>query len=538
MKNFYFVYLFLLISSTSSAQFSIDSVHTDALCNAFGTQLTVKALSDDNYGYSVFWLDKRNGTQGTSIYMQNTDSSGVPLLDSNGQLTETTIGREIWGYDVKPWQTGYLLAWVQGGFGIGGDTLFCDYISKTGQHNWSQPLLLSFRNSNFIYVSENGLCILPNDSGVTITYGLSVSGGADVFVMNRIDFNGNIRWPINSVYFNFSSYNHVVSDNHNGYFVASTGGGLGGPISVSHFKMDGTSYFSPALNISQTAGGRNNSWKILCDTDTNAYVVWDNNIPGDLVMTKVNSSGQFAWPSGYITLSGVSGFQTYGDFIFTGSEFYVTWADGRPPASNFYIGIQKVDLNGTMLWTPDGNLISTLPSYIPYPKVILRTDGSIADAFSVNSTFRMQSLESDSTTDWATDGLAVATTTPPFYDDFVLVTDPSGAVASFWSNGQDVYGARMSRDGFLTKINTIEDNSFSLYPNPAKDILKISPAKNSGQVTVKIFNLQGQEVFSRSYNSLRSQVAIDVPVNGLAKGIYAVNIFSGALQYMKKVVIE
>ena len=56
------------------------------------------------------------------------DSLGNPEWAANGQLFFQENAKEVWLMKAIAWQNGILLSWVQGGFGIGGDTLYLSLI--------------------------------------------------------------------------------------------------------------------------------------------------------------------------------------------------------------------------------------------------------------------------------------------------------------------------------------------------------------------------------------------------------------------------
>ncbi|RXR19242.1 T9SS type A sorting domain-containing protein [Flavobacterium amnicola] len=80
--------------------------------------------------------------------------------------------------------------------------------------------------------------------------------------------------------------------------------------------------------------------------------------------------------------------------------------------------------------------------------------------------------------------------------------------------------------------NSFDLNGFKAYPNPVKDIFKVSYTKNIS--TVSVTNLVGQEVLSKKVNALQS----DVDMSALASGTYLVKITSEGLTKTLKVIKE
>ncbi len=86
--------------------------------------------------------------------------------------------------------------------------------------------------------------------------------------------------------------------------------------------------------------------------------------------------------------------------------------------------------------------------------------------------------------------------------------------------------------------NGIEENSaidYRIYPNPASDILTISTNETKKlPVTVKIYNLTGQEVYSESYKNEDSHT---ITLSRFKDGMYFVKISGNTINKTEKVLI-
>ena len=78
-------------------------------------------------------------------------------------------------------------------------------------------------------------------------------------------------------------------------------------------------------------------------------------------------------------------------------------------------------------------------------------------------------------------------------------------------------------------------NNFSIYPNPAKDFVKVS-TDNRQQTTVKIYNTVGMLVGTRLATSATNEIEINV--SEYNPGIYFINISNEEYNVTKKIVIE
>ena len=82
---------------------------------------------------------------------------------------------------------------------------------------------------------------------------------------------------------------------------------------------------------------------------------------------------------------------------------------------------------------------------------------------------------------------------------------------------------------------TTSENTFNIYPNPAKDFVKVS-TDNGQQTTVKIYNTVGMLVGTRLATSATNEIEINV--SEYNPGIYFINISNEEYNVTKKIVIE
>lgn len=66
-------------------------------------------------------------------------------------------------------------------------------------------------------------------------------------------------------------------------------------------------------------------------------------------------------------------------------------------------------------------------------------------------------------------------------------------------------------------------NEFSIFPNPVKDG-PITINSSSGLLSVVFYNLQGQARYTLEQPQLISDESYTVPVEGLAKGLYLIEL--------------
>ncbi len=519
--------LSVLLRWEVAAQFPSTPTQTFYVCNAPNEQKGVQAFADGADGSYVYWLDKRGGTAvGTAIYGQHLSAAGVAQWPANGKLVQSTRGHEIWAMQAVPWRGGILMAWVQGPFGIGGDTVLAQFYNAAGVAQWARPTVVAHRNlpTGVIYVLESGLNVLPNDSGATITHSMAVTGGAALFTYNRVSATGRRRWPNlqQQVSLPYSTYYHTLGDGGNGFYVVGGSGGLGSALYAQHYNLQGVSW-STGINLSETgADGRGNGqWRLVRDPAGNLYVVWGSN-SGDVYVTKITPQGALGWSApGYRLACTTSSRQELPHALWLNNALWIVWNDTRMPASNYYQYAQKLNAAGTLAWSPGGVLLNSLPTYYVDPKLTPADNGAVMAFYNTTQPngFRAQKLLPTGRVGWTANGAAINTTPAdaPSYQDFEPVTLVNGSVCVYWATGLgQICGAKVYPAGVLGREDEAPETAgFAVYPNPATHDLRLLGPRGEMPVVLYLFDGQGRRV--------REGRATDhLSVAGLPPGVYAV----------------
>jgi hypothetical protein len=142
---------------------------------------------------------------------------------------------------------------------------------------------------------------------------------------------------------------------------------------------------------------------------------------------------------------------------------------------------------------------------------------------------------------WYTNNFNAAT--PTWYQSYngmrnVKVTDLD------LRNDNVVFAATYGRGVFSgTFTNTVLNNdtftnnkNVSIYPNPVKDNLNINIKDFSGEVSVKIIDINGREVFNKNINNFITSNMLDL--SSFSSGIYVLKLSGEGLNYSEKIIIE
>jgi Pyruvate/2-oxoacid:ferredoxin oxidoreductase gamma subunit len=111
-------------------------------------------------------------------------------------------------------------------------------------------------------------------------------------------------------------------------------------------------------------------------------------------------------------------------------------------------------------------------------------------------------------------------------------------------NDNTVFAATYGRGIFSglftnTVLNneTFENNkNVSIYPNPVKDVLNVNVKDFSGDVSVKVIDINGREVFTQKISNVNNSNAINL--SSLAAGIYVLKLQGENLNYSEKIILE
>ncbi|WP_353147156.1 PA domain-containing protein [Flavobacterium sp.] len=111
-------------------------------------------------------------------------------------------------------------------------------------------------------------------------------------------------------------------------------------------------------------------------------------------------------------------------------------------------------------------------------------------------------------------------------------------------NDNVVFAATYGRGVFSgTFTNTVLNNetfinnkNVSIYPNPVKDNLNINIKDFSGDILVKIMDVNGREVFNKYINNFNRSKELDL--SSFSSGIYFLKLIGEDLNYSEKIILE
>lgn len=134
-------------------------------------------------------------------------------------------------------------------------------------------------------------------------------------------------------------------------------------------------------------------------------------------------------------------------------------------------------------------------------------------------------------------------TSPTWYQSYngmrnVKVTDldlRNDNVVFAATYGRGVFSGTFT-NAVLNNDTFTNNKNVSIYPNPVKDNLNINIKDFSGEVSIKIIDINGREVFKKNINNFITSNTLDL--SSFSSGIYVLKLSGEGLNYSEKIIIE
>lgn len=120
----------------------------------------------------------------------------------------------------------------------------------------------------------------------------------------------------------------------------------------------------------------------------------------------------------------------------------------------------------------------------------------------------------------------------PFEVDYIMTAGTGNASAGVGKYDNLVAKASATDTLLGVKSNQLSDTSFSVYPNPALNVINFSNTTNAVVSAIEMTDMNGRVVTSAKVNATEGQIS----VSDLATGIYMMNITTDQGVVVKKIV--
>ena len=339
-----------------------------------GHQYDHRVVSDGNGGAFIVWIDYRNNNW--DIFAQHIDSSGNILWDSTGAPVAVVSGDQEYPSLVPDSAGGLFVVWEDERNGSTPD-IYAQYISSDGTPIWQEngiPVCTApnhQRRPKAILAPDGGIYVAWYDYRVSLTQ-------ADIY-MQRISPDGNPLWQENGL-----PISTAPSDENGVRIVPDDAGGailawVAGDVYAQRVDSSGNLLWTPSGVVVCSETGNQWGVELIPDGSGGAILTWIDERLGitnsDIYAQRVSADGVVMWQSNGVQLTSATGIQTMPVIVPDDSGgAFVIWQDNRTGAANPDIFAQHISPDGTILWEPSGQAVSTATSAQLFPSAI--DDGS------------------------------------------------------------------------------------------------------------------------------------------------------------------
>lgn len=362
------------------------------VCNAEGSQSSVTAIPDNAGGIIILWQDARVSTSQSDIYMQRFNSEGVAQWAANGiPLVNSTFNENgIEALTISG--TRFAAVWRDGR--NGNLDLYANYflIADGSRVNATDIAIAVQPNTQTRQVmttdDAGGFIVVWEDPRISTT-------NSDLYIQ-RVNAAGDALWGANGTAVVTAVFNQlqpaIAKDGAGGAVVVWTDNRLSATdqnLYAQRFNAAGAAQWTPDGIAVVTAAGNQNNALIINDGSTNSIVSWSDNRVStndrNIFAQKINSNGELLWSSQGETIANapfnqpnaVTSLKMVSDS--TGGAIIV-WDDNR--ANNTTSGLdiygQRITGAGVSLWTKGGQALADRASSNQRVPVLLPSVGNRA----------------------------------------------------------------------------------------------------------------------------------------------------------------
>ena len=362
---------------------------------------------------AVVWQDKRNG--GLDMYAQDINMNGAVLWKDNGIEVVLGFGSVTQQKPkiIRTGNEGYIIAWED--YRNGYSNIYSQKINNSGKILWTRDGIRICDSKSNQYNPE---LVSDDDGGAIIVWEDTVSGSSNIFAQ-RIDLYGNKLWDERGIQLCQSEGIEInpklTKDSMGGAVVAWQDSrrreGLFNVYSQRIDKNGALLWRTDGVAAKQSEGAQTNM-DINSDGEQGAIITWveyrrNLNTP-DIYAQRISGKGSVLWSNTGLAICRAPESQK-NPKLAIGNSVVIAWEDSG--SGNYDIYAQKVNKEGTVVWTCDGVAVCAAPFTQHEPKLILMSDGGAIVAWEdyrkANWDIFAQRLDTDGKQLWAENGVEV-----------------------------------------------------------------------------------------------------------------------------------
>ncbi|HRH33670.1 MAG TPA: T9SS type A sorting domain-containing protein [Catalimonadaceae bacterium] len=517
--------LLFLVPVFAFAQWSNNPGLPLRVCPTNSQQFGPWIFPDGAEGQILFWTDYRGGGGATNmkLFAQHLDAAGNRLFPDSGKLVVNHPSKKT-DFSIARDESGNF--WIA--FSLTTVTRIDSIVIQRFEGNSLAPIwnglkkVASINSSDFNVIYLESIRILPQGDSANLQYNVTWMGGSTAKFVNRVSSNGTIRFGNGKSFTGFNqNYGPSVSlmnDDGTMLLIQRNANSLGTGVTAWKFDKNLNLNWGPK-SLTTGTPGLDGGFEVLPDGSGGLVMAYiRNSSSGDLMATRMDSSGNFVWTPNHKPICDYSSSQSTPDLLKVGNHFYCSWIDNRPPANNSDVFLQKIDLQGERLWNPNGRRVFRLNSYIPTPKILADSSGNIIiTSFQSSTGFVAQKVMPDSTFAWPGYGMLICNsgTYQPFYGSYNLSPGANGNTFVAWKNGDQnsgqIYVAGLAENGVLISSNQsrLSDGEVvTFFPNPSlSGVFQVQlPDPSQKDISYVVYSNEGKEIRSGFWKSDEAQV--------------------------------
>ncbi len=431
----------------------------------------VKQTSDG--GYIVTCYTESYGSGGRDVYVIKTNENG----DTTWTKTYGGSGNEM-GYDLDITNdNGYAILGYSNSFGSGSSDVYLIKTDHIGNPIWSKTYggLNDDKGWDIKQTSDGGYIIV----GVTLSYGI---GTGNIYLI-KTDETGDAIWTKTFGGAAFSTGYSVIQTNDGGFILSGFDMSESKNMVIIKTNTNGDMVWEKKYEF---RGGSSYGTDIIQTSDGGFAILGTHIESGnysDIILLKVNNNGDSVFSKIYGGANNEAGadiFQT------TDNGFIIAGLTQSYGAGGKDVYLIKTNENGIVQWS--------------------KTFGGVGDDWS-------GSVQQTSDNGYIITGYTKSFSN--YYDVYLIKTDYNGVA------------------GFEKIIPTV--SSLKIYPNPSNGIFTIQLNEICDKnITVQIFNMQGQEVYHTN-SEIQNKFVIDLSKS--QRGVYIIRIAGKNTSITNKIII-
>ena len=411
-----------------------------AICETTEEKYELAAIPDGIGGAFITWSDYRHDVGKGEIYIQRINSAGVSLWGTNGKrITSTGTQDDFSPVLCTDGSGGIIIAWYWDN-GTSNIQSFAQRFNANGEAQWA---------ANGVQV-----CTAPGFRGANILVPDGSNGALIFFIDTRNDANG--------LDYAFLNNGNLTNADIFGQRLSGNGTRLWSDNGIAVITASGNQ------GTSETSGG-------ISDGAGGAIIAFDDGrnddgsyINEDVFAQRINASGASLWAQNGVPISTAAGNQYVTDGVSDGAGGAVLSIENDIDDVLF---AQRINAAGNILWTPNGQLISSPLEQVYDASIVNDGNGNticIYHSTTNGGVLKAQKLNASGTLLWGASGAIVANNSSINPYDLGIVLSNEGSAIVSWSDsrntavpGNDIYASKILSNG------TLDGTSTTLYVTTA-----------------------------------------------------------------------